>query len=156
MVRDRRAAMSDQKPMPRGLPREQVEAFFAPETWEPENPSLPGPEFVIDTDSFYDVMNLCTSHSPRDALLACVELAAMAPDEDALCNLGIWVLEGVIEEHWRTLGEDIDEALRQHSELRTAFTCAWLSGIPKRVENRWRALIRPEDHLGHAPEQSSN
>jgi hypothetical protein len=77
-----------------------------------------------------------------------VAVADLAPDDAALCLLGIEVLEPLAELHWRELADALDSALARSVPLRKAMSCVWLGDVPDELERRWRGHLRPEDDIG--------
>lgn len=102
-------------------------------------------------DSYYGIMSIPHDRPAAEALRLTVAPAERAPSDEALCWLGVALLEPLIELHWRALGDAVDRALKQSPSLRKAFSCVWLSGVPAEIENRWEELIRPDEDVGRQP-----
>jgi hypothetical protein len=101
--------------------------------------------------------NFVIEGPPADGLRVAIALCDAAPDDDALCHLGVAVIEPLLDLHWKTIGDAFEAKARRNSALRKALSCALLDIRPSRagraVEQRFYALIRPDDDIGRQPSQ---
>jgi len=84
-------------------------------------------------------------------------LCDAAPDDDALCHLGVVVIEPLLDLHWKTISDAFEAGAKRNPAVRKALSCASLDIRPSRagraVEERFYALIRPEDDIGRQPSE---
>ena len=83
---------------------------------------------------------------PVRALGATVELAESLP-QDRLCQLGVEVLEALLDLHWAVIGQRFEAAAAVNANLRKALSCCGLN-IDSGDEARIMSLIRPEENIG--------
>jgi hypothetical protein len=99
--------------------------------------------------------NFVIQGPPADALRVAIALCGAAPDDDALCRLGVAVIEPLLDLHWKTIGDAFEVEAKRNSAVRKALSCALLDIRPSRtgraVERRFYALVRPEDDIGRQP-----
>ena len=92
---------------------------------------------------------------PADALRVAIALCGAAPDDDALCHLGVAVIEPLLDLHWKTIGDAFEAEAKGSPALRKALSCALLDLRPSRagtaVEQRFYALVGPDDDIGRQP-----
>jgi hypothetical protein len=119
-----------------GFDRDELEAFFRRD---------------VDSDTYDGITSIPHVREPLESLALTLELANLAPDDDAVCWLEVAVLEPLLELHWKALGDAVDRALAASDRLRKALSCVDLSGVPSRVEDRWRRYVSPDDDIGHRP-----
>src|SRR5437588_3360343 len=84
--------------------------------------------------------------SPRECLAALVQYSATLSD-DRLCQLGVFVVEPLVNTHGEAMVDEFETALREHASLRKALSCAWLD-VDKAIEKRLRDLVRPDENIG--------
>jgi len=87
--------------------------------------------------------------SPADALTVIIDLAESLP-EDRLCQLGVNLIEPLLDLHWDEIGEAFESAARGRSNLRRALSCAWLD-LDEGVIARLEGLIQPGEDIGRLP-----
>jgi len=78
-----------------------------------------------------------------------VRICDRAPDDSALCWIGVAFVEPLLDLHWRTIGERFERGAKQPS-LRKAYSCAWLR-LSRRgweFEARLEALIQSGENVG--------
>lgn len=96
--------------------------------------------------------NFVIEGPPADALRVAIALCDAAPNDDALCHLGIAVIEPLLDLHWKTIGHAFEAKAKRNAALRKALSCALLDIRPRRagraIEKRLYALMRPEDDIG--------
>jgi hypothetical protein len=127
------APLRDGLVVPEELDAAEIAAFFAKDE---------------QADNYYGITSIPHDRPPAEALRLTTELADRAPTDDALCWLGVALLEPLIELHWRALGESLDRALIRSGNLRKALSCVWLSDVADELETRWYSLIQPDEHVG--------
>ncbi len=101
-------------------------------------------------DYFLEYSNFIISASADEAFNAVVKLCQKAPDDAALCWIGVSFVEPLLELHWKVVGERFTREAAKSAELRKAFSCAWLH-LPRRareLEGRLEALTRPGEDVG--------
>lgn len=101
--------------------------------------------------------NFVIEGPPADALRVAIALCDAAPDDDWLCHMGVAVIEPLLDLHWKAIGDAFEAKAKRNSAVRKALSCALLDIRPSRagraVEQRFYALIRPEDDIGRQPRQ---
>jgi hypothetical protein len=92
---------------------------------------------------------------PADALRVAIVLCEAAPDDHALCRVGVAIIEPLLDLHWKTIGGAFEVEAKRNPAVRKALSCALLDIRPSRagraVEQRFYALVRPEDDIGREP-----
>ena len=82
-------------------------------------------------------------------------LCDAAQDDDALCQLGVSVIEPLLDLHWKAIGDAFEAEAKRNPSIRKALSCAWLDIRPSRrgaaIEQRFYALVQPEDDIGNLP-----
>ena len=68
-------------------------------------------------------------------------------DDDRLCQVGVEIIEPLLDLHWDLIGSRFEAALRERTELRKAFSCTMLD-IADADDDRLRALIQPGEDVG--------
>jgi hypothetical protein len=89
---------------------------------------------------------------PSAALNVLLLLCDNAPNDQALCFLGVQLVEPLLDLHWKEIGSAFETEVRRRPALRKALSCAWLDlngKAGKDFERRLRTLVGPDDHVGH-------
>ena len=115
------------------------------------------PGIVVGDDDRFEALlpysNFIIDGPPTVALRVAIALCNAAPDADALCYLGVAIIEPLLDLHWRAIGDAFDAEAKRNPAMRKALSCAWLDLRPSRagagVEQRFYELIQPEDDIGH-------
>jgi hypothetical protein len=107
-----------------------------------------------DHSSRFDVVlaytNFMIGGEPSTALRVLTTLCENAPGDDALCFLGVRMVEPLLDLHWKEIGSGFEAEARRTPSLRQARSCAWLNlkgSTGQDLEPRLRSLIEP-DHVG--------
>jgi hypothetical protein len=87
------------------------------------------PPLLAVSDTFWaneEVLAAVGAPDP-DAIELLAELAATAPDDEALVHLGAGPVEEFVHAHGDELGHDLALAARDHPRLRTALANVWFA-----------------------------
>lgn len=104
----------------------------------------------LSGDYYYDYEGFVLGAPADEALAMVVRLCERAPDDSALCWVGVVFVEPLLDLHWRTIGDRFEREAAKRPSLRKAYSCAWLS-LPRRgreFEARLEALIQPGEDVG--------
>jgi hypothetical protein len=101
-------------------------------------------------DWFSDYEGLAID-GPADVALKMVIAVCDIADDDALCWIGVSIIEPLLDLHWQEIGEAFEQEARRRAPLRRALSCASLDlkgPHHREAEARLMGLIEPDDDIG--------
>lgn len=98
-------------------------------------------------DYYLDYYNFVVRGDPSVGLTLVLKLCGAAPNDAALCFVGVNFVEPLLDLHWKKIGERFYEAAARKRSVREALSCAWLNLKPMRrggdeLERRLRNLVQ--------------
>lgn len=103
-------------------------------------------------DYYLDYANFVISGPPMEALDVVLRTCDRAPDDDALCWIGVVLVEPLLDTHWKMISLRFEAEARKRRALRVAYSCAW-THLPRQArpwEERMRNLMTRDD--AHPPQ----
>jgi hypothetical protein len=114
-------------------------------------------------DDWLDYENAVIEGPGDRALEVVLRACAAAPSDDALCWIGVTLVEPLLDLHWREIGEAFLRAAEGSSPVRRALSCSWHHIVEQRtrseaerviardLEARLEAAVGDEDDIGRRP-----
>ena len=100
-------------------------------------------------DYYLDYANFVISGPPMEALDVVLRICDQAPDDDALCWIGVVFVEPLLDTHWKTISVRFEAEARKRRALRVAYSCAW-THLPRQARP-WEKRMRHLMTRGGAP-----
>ena len=113
-----------------------------------EKLGITGPGAHISDDFWLDYYNFVVTGDPAVSLDLVLKLCAAAPDDDALCWVGVFFVEPLLDLHWRKIGDRFHDAATRKRSVRKALSCASLTLKPAKrggIELERRLRVAVED-----------
>jgi hypothetical protein len=105
-----------------------------------------GPDTVLGDDYWRDYCNYVIEGPGSAALPLVLKFCEAAPDDDALCWVGVNFIAPLLDLHWERIGEGFLKAASGSRNVRKAFSCAAIKLKPTR---RGGCRARSEARGGH-------